>query len=77
VLAIRKRAHVRFTLDDYVRDGIATTKQVTLLRDAVANRRNIVVAGGTGSAGAAFFLECACLHLSGRRSVCRRRGTRE
>jgi len=49
VLAIRKRPSVIFTLDDYVRDGIATSDQAALLREAVAAKQNIVVAGGTGS----------------------------
>ena len=49
VLAIRKRPTIIFTLDDYVRDGIATLAQAALLREAVASRQNIVVAGGTGS----------------------------
>lgn len=49
VLAIRKRPSVIFTLDDYVRDGFATSDQAALLREAVASKQNIVVAGGTGS----------------------------
>lgn len=49
VLAIRKRPSIIFTLDDYVRDGIATSGQAALLREAVAGKQNIVVAGGTGS----------------------------
>ncbi len=38
-----------FRLEDYVAGGIATTLQADRLRQAVAERRNIVVAGGTGS----------------------------
>jgi type IV secretion system protein VirB11 len=49
VLAIRKRPSVIYTLDDYVRAGVATARQAKLLRAAVAHRRNIVVAGGAGS----------------------------
>lgn len=49
VLAIRKRPSVIFSLDAYVRDGIATSNQAALLREAVASKQNIVVAGGTGS----------------------------
>ena len=49
VLAVRKRPSAIFTLDDYVRDGVATQRQAETLRRAVAHRRNIVVAGGTGS----------------------------
>jgi P-type conjugative transfer ATPase TrbB len=46
---IRKRAAVIYTLDDYMKDGILTVEHVKALRDAIAARRNIVVAGGTGS----------------------------
>lgn len=49
LLAVRKRPSVIFTLDDYVRDGVASDAQATLLRRAVNERQNIVVAGGTGS----------------------------
>lgn len=49
LLAVRKRPSVIFTLDDYLRQGVATEAQAALLRKAVAARRNIVVAGGTGS----------------------------
>lgn len=48
-LAIRKRPSVIFTLDDYIRDGIATAEQAGAMRRALSERRNIVVAGGTGS----------------------------
>ncbi|KAF0180238.1 MAG: type IV secretion system protein VirB11 [Alphaproteobacteria bacterium] len=48
-LAIRKRPTVIYTLDDYVRGGIATEAQADTLRDAIRDRCNVVVAGGTGS----------------------------
>jgi len=48
-LAIRKRPSIIFTLDDYVRDDIATLAQAAQMRAAILSRRNIVVAGGTGS----------------------------
>jgi type IV secretion system protein VirB11 len=47
--AIRKPAVAVFTLDDYARKGIMTTGQAALLRQAVAERRNILVAGGTST----------------------------
>jgi type IV secretion system protein VirB11 len=47
--AIRKPAVAVFTLDDYARNGIMTPGQATLLRQAVAERRNILVAGGTST----------------------------
>jgi type IV secretion system protein VirB11 len=46
---IRKRASVLYTLDHYVNDNIVTRAQAIALRDAIAKRRNIVIAGGTGS----------------------------
>lgn len=49
VLAVRKRPSAIFTLEDYVRAGVASEAQAEALRLAVAARRNIVVAGGTGS----------------------------
>ncbi len=49
VLAIRKRPSVIFRLSDYVLDGIATSDQAAQLAKAVAEQKNIVVAGGTGS----------------------------
>jgi type IV secretion system protein VirB11 len=47
--AIRKPAVAVFTLDDYARKGIMTAGQAGLLRKAVAERRNILVAGGTST----------------------------
>lgn len=46
---IRKRASVLYTLDHYVKDNIVTRAQAIALRDAIAKRRNILIAGGTGS----------------------------
>jgi len=43
--SIRKPAIAVFTLDDYAAAGIMTSSQATLLRKAVAERRNILVAG--------------------------------
>ncbi len=47
--AIRKRALKIITLARYVVDGILTEAQATFLRQAVRNRLNIVVAGGTST----------------------------
>jgi P-type conjugative transfer ATPase TrbB len=47
--AIRRPAVAVFTLEDYVRAGIMTTPQAMLLRIAVCERKNILVAGGTSS----------------------------
>ena len=47
--AIRKPAVAVFTLDDYVAAGIMTADQAASLREAVAARANILVAGGTST----------------------------
>jgi len=47
--AIRKPAVAVFTLDDYVTAGIMSAHQAETLRAAVADRRNILVAGGTST----------------------------
>jgi len=47
--AIRKPAVAVFSLDDYVASAIMTAKQAATLRDGVAQRRNILVAGGTST----------------------------
>ena len=47
--AIRKPAVAVFTLDDYVAAGIMTAADAAVLRDAVATRANILVAGGTST----------------------------
>jgi type IV secretion system protein VirB11 len=49
VFTIRKRASVVFTLDDYVSKGILSAAGADVIRQAVADRKNILVAGGTGS----------------------------
>lgn len=47
--AIRKPAIAVFTLQDYVTAEIMTARQAATLRQAVQDRRNILVAGGTGT----------------------------
>ena len=49
VFNIRKRASMLIRLDQYVADAIMTTHQVQVIREAIANRLNIVVSGGTGT----------------------------
>lgn len=46
---IRKRASQLIPLSDYVASKIMTIDQMSVIRDAVKARLNIVVAGGTGS----------------------------
>ncbi len=47
--AIRKRAAVVFTLDDYVQMDILDAAQAMTLREAIEHHLNILVVGGTGS----------------------------
>ena len=47
--ALRKRAKLIFSLADYVNTGVMTGLQATLIKTAVADRKNILIAGGTGS----------------------------
>lgn len=47
--AIRFKATVIYTLDDYVRDAIMTAAQSAVLRDAAERRLNVLVSGGTGA----------------------------
>ena len=46
---MRKPAQVLYTIDDYVRDGILDENLAEVFRDAIDQRRNIGIAGGTGS----------------------------
>src|SRR3979409_1635227 len=47
--AIRKPAVAIFTLRDYASTGIMTSEQAEILRYAVMQRRNVLVAGGTNA----------------------------
>jgi type IV secretion system protein VirB11 len=47
--AIRKPAVAVFMLEDYVTAGIMTADQAAVLRAAVRERRNVLVAGGTST----------------------------
>ena len=47
--SIRKPASRLYTLLDYIADGIMAPVQADILRRAVVDRRNILVAGGTSS----------------------------
>ena len=54
IFAIRKPASKIFKLDDYVRSGVLTFRQAELLRQAISERLNILVVGGTGSGKTTF-----------------------
>ncbi|MHB1586815.1 MAG: P-type conjugative transfer ATPase TrbB [Acidiferrobacteraceae bacterium] len=60
VFTLRKKALLIFTLEDYIAHGILTKGQRDVLREAVRQRLNILVSGGTGS-GKSTFLN-AVLH---------------
>ena len=47
--AIRRPAIAVFALDDYVQTGIMSRAQANLLRNAVQDRKNVLVAGGTST----------------------------
>ena len=47
--SIRRRASRLIPLEDYVRAGVLTRRQATVLRNAIDSRMNIVISGGTGS----------------------------
>lgn len=47
--SIRKRPGVIWTLADYVRDGVMSSRQAQTLAEAARDRRNILISGGTGS----------------------------
>jgi len=47
--ALRKKATLVFTLEDYVAKAIMTAAQRTVIESAAAARQNILVCGGTGT----------------------------
>jgi type IV secretion system protein VirB11 len=49
IFTIRKKAVRIFTLSDYVRQNIMPEKVTHLIRQAVHDRQNILIVGGTGS----------------------------
>jgi pilus assembly protein CpaF len=48
-LTIRKFHSRQFTADELVRIGSLTTEALSALRNAIANRHNILISGGTGT----------------------------
>lgn len=49
VFTIRRRASRLIPLDDYVAAQVMTELQVSVIRNAISSRFNIVISGGTGS----------------------------
>ena len=54
VFNIRKKASAVFSLDEYVESGRAEEKDAELLREAIKERKNILVVGGTGTGKTTF-----------------------
>ncbi len=54
VITIRKFAEKPFTMDTFIENGTLTQKQADYLRNAVLNRRNIIIGGGTSSGKTTF-----------------------
>lgn len=46
---IRKKAKQIFTLNDYIKANIITPRQKELIDEAIIEKKNILIAGGTGS----------------------------
>jgi type IV secretion system protein TrbB len=47
--ALRLPARVLYTFADYEKDGIITVEQARVFRDAIKQKQNIAIGGGTGS----------------------------
>lgn len=54
VFSIRKKALMIFSLDDYVTQGVISPQQKELVVEAVRNKKNILVTGGTGTGKTTF-----------------------
>ena len=52
--SIRKKALLVYTLDDYVANGILDESHAIALRDAVRERKNVLIVGSTGSGKTTF-----------------------
>lgn len=49
VFSIRKKPIQIFTLDEYEKNGILTNKHKLYIKEAVKNKKNILIVGGTGT----------------------------
>ncbi len=62
--ALRKKASLVFTLEDYLEKEIITSKQVDLIKTAIEDHKNIVIVGGTSSGKTT--LVNACIDYMGK-----------
>lgn len=73
VFAIRKRAALVYTLDDYVANNILNSEHAQVLKAAVRSRDNILIVGSTGSGKTtlanALLHEISCVAGSNQRIV--------
>lgn len=51
---IRKASNFVYKLEDYIKKGELTTEQCSAIRQAIASKQNIIVAGATGSGKTTF-----------------------
>lgn len=58
IFSIRNHSNKIFTLEDYERNGVVTTKQKEFLINAIKKQKNILVVGGTGSGKTTFINAC-------------------
>lgn len=58
IFSIRKKSILIFTLDDYVKMGSLTPKQKSIVENAILNRKNILIVGGTGTGKTTFANAC-------------------
>ena len=56
--AIRKRAKRIYTFDDYIENGILTEKQAEIIKQAILDRKNILICGGPGTGKTTFANAC-------------------
>lgn len=59
-ITIRKRPSKIYTLNDYIEKGQLSLEKANLIREYIANKKNILVSGGTGSGKSTFTTAILC-----------------
>lgn len=59
-ITIRKRPSKIYTLNDYIEKGQLSIEKANLIREYIANKKNILVSGGTGSGKSTFTTAILC-----------------